>query len=317
MTVISGTVDVTRDWGTASRESAGLAPDPVETREAVIQVYAARASGWRGAFAVHSWIAVKPTDAPAYTIYQMFDWRGHAHHGLPTSVAGTDVPDRYWYGNRPELLVELRGDGVNQVIQRIEEAVRAYPYVDQYRMWPGPNSNTFTAFIGRRVPELELNLPSTAIGKDYLADGSFFARSPSASSGNRPELLVELRGDGVNQVIQRIEEAVRAYPYVDQYRMWPGPNSNTFTAFIGRRVPELELNLPSTAIGKDYLADGSFFARSPSGTGYQISLLGLLGVLVGRLEGLEVNVLSLTIGIDPLAPALKLPGLGRIGPARR
>lgn len=232
MTVINGTVDVTRDWGTASRESAGLAPDPVETREAVIQVYAARASGWRGAFAVHSWIAVKPTDAPAYTVYQMFDWHGHAHHGLPTSVAATDVPDRYWYGNRPELLVELRGDGVNQVIQRIEKAVRAYPYADQYRLWPGPNSNTFTAFIGRRVPELELNLPSTAIGKDYLADGSFFA-------------------------------------------------------------------------------------RSPSGTGFQVSLLGLLGVLVGRREGLEVNVLSLIIGIDPLAPALKLPGLGRIGPARR
>ena len=232
MTVISGTVDITRDWGTASRESAGLAPDPVETREAVIQVYAARASGWRGAFAVHSWIAVKPTDAPAYTVYQMVGWRAHAHHGLPAFVAATDVPDRYWYGNRPELLVELRGDGVNQVIQRIEEAVRAYPYVDQYRLWPGPNSNTFTAFIGRRVPELALNLPPTAIGKDYLANGSFFA-------------------------------------------------------------------------------------RSPSGTGFQVSLLGLLGVLVGRQEGLEVNVLSLTFGIDPLAPALKLPGLGRIGPARR
>ena len=232
MTVINGTVDVTRDWGTASRESAGLAPDPVETREAVIQVYAARASGWRGAFAVHSWIAVKPTDAPTYTVYQMVGWRDHVHHGLPNLVGTTDVPDPYWFGNRPELLAELRGDGVNQVIQRIEQAVRAYPYVDQYRLWPGPNSNTFTAFIGRRVPELALDLPPTAIGKDYLADGAIFA-------------------------------------------------------------------------------------PSPSGTGFQVSLLGLLGVLVGRREGLEVNVLSLIIGIDPLAPALKLPGLGRIGPARR
>jgi hypothetical protein len=232
MTVISGTVDLTRDWRTASRESAGLAPDPVETREAVIQVYAARASGWRGAFAVHSWIAVKPTDAPTYTVYQMVGWRDHVHHGLPNLVGTTDVPDPYWFGNRPELLAELRGDGVNQVIQRIEQAVRAYPYVDQYRLWPGPNSNTFTAFIGRRVPELALDLPPTAIGKDYLADGAIFA-------------------------------------------------------------------------------------PSPSGTGFQVSLLGLLGLLVGRQEGLEVNVLSLTFGIDPLAPALKLPGLGRIGPARR
>ena len=103
ITVIGGMVAVTRDWGTASRESAGLAPNPVETREAVIQVYAIRASGWRGAFAVHSWIAVKPTDAPTYTVYQMFNWRGHAHHGLPTSVAATDIPDRYWYGKADHL----------------------------------------------------------------------------------------------------------------------------------------------------------------------------------------------------------------------
>ena len=107
MTVISGTVDVARDWRTASRESAGLAPDPVETREAVIQVYAARASRWRGAFAVHSWIAVKPTDAPAYTVYQMVGWRDHAHHGLPTFVGTTDVPDptkfgRPWWAWSPQ-----------------------------------------------------------------------------------------------------------------------------------------------------------------------------------------------------------------------
>jgi hypothetical protein len=40
------------DWRTASRESVGLAPDPATTREAVVQVYAARALSWRGYFAV-------------------------------------------------------------------------------------------------------------------------------------------------------------------------------------------------------------------------------------------------------------------------
>ena len=43
-----------------------------------------------------------------------------------------------------------------------------YPYADSYRVWPGPNSNTFTAFVLREVPELRVDLPPTAIGKDYL-----------------------------------------------------------------------------------------------------------------------------------------------------
>jgi hypothetical protein len=92
--------------------------------------------------------------------------------------------------------------------------------------------------------------------------------------------------------------------------MYPGPNSNTFTAWVGRLVPELKLDLPPTAIGKDYLGD-SLVAKAPSGTGFQFSVLGLLA---GVEEGIEVNVAGLTFGIDPLDFALKLPGIGRVGP---
>ena len=78
-------------------------------------------------------------------------------------------------------------------------------------------------------------------------------------------------------------------------------------------MPELRLDLPPTAIGKDYLTNGSVIASSPSGTGYQFSLFGLVGILVGAEEGLEVNVLGLTFGIDPLDLAVKLPMIGTIG----
>jgi len=37
----------------------------------VVQVYAARAVSWRGAFSVHCWIVVKPADAPGYTRYDV------------------------------------------------------------------------------------------------------------------------------------------------------------------------------------------------------------------------------------------------------
>ena len=73
------------------------------------------------------------------------------------------------------------------------------------------------------------------------------------------------------------------------------------------------LDLPPTAIGKDFLPNGSLIAGAPSGTGYQVSLFGLLGVLAAIEEGVEVNILGLVFGIDPLDLALKLPMAGRIG----
>ena len=64
-----------QDWRTASKEPVGLAPEPAATREAVVQVYGARTWGWRGNFGVHTWVAVKPADAPAYTVYEVIGWR--------------------------------------------------------------------------------------------------------------------------------------------------------------------------------------------------------------------------------------------------
>src|SRR5262252_5649974 len=58
-------------WYEARRDATGLAPDPATTPEAVIQVYAARAVAWRGIFAMHTWIAVKPTNAPRFSRYEV------------------------------------------------------------------------------------------------------------------------------------------------------------------------------------------------------------------------------------------------------
>src|SRR5205085_2134371 len=80
--------------------------------------------------------------------------------------------------------------------------------------------------------------------------------------------------------------AAESYPYASNYSVWPGPNSNTFIAHLGRQIPELELTLPSMAIGKDYLPAGQLFARTPSGTGYQLSLSGVVGLAAARDEGL-------------------------------
>lgn len=214
------------DWRTASREPAGIAPDPSTTPEAVVQVYIARAFSWRGVFGVHSWIATKPTGAAHFTVYEVIGWRAYA--GYSAVAIGERAPDRRWFGAMPEIIADVRGDGVDDLIRRIDEAARGYPYASVYRVWPGPNSNTFTAHVARAVPELKLDLPPTAIGKDYLTNGSLVS-------------------------------------------------------------------------------------ATPSGTGYQFSIFGLFGVLAGIEEGVELNLLGLTFGFDPFDPALKLPGVGRIG----
>src|SRR5512134_1943034 len=110
-------------WQTASRAPTGLAPDPALVREPVVQVYAARTFGWRGAFGVHSWIAVKRADADTYTRYDVVFWGGPPH--VRRNYAG---PDALWFGSRPDVLVDRRGEGVEALIDQIEAAVQRYPF---------------------------------------------------------------------------------------------------------------------------------------------------------------------------------------------
>lgn len=152
-------------WWAASRAPAGLAPDPRTTEEAVVQVYAARTVGWRGYIGVHTWVAVKRTRARQFTVHEVIGYRLGSGNVV---VASHRHPDGYWFGARPELLSDLRGEGVDAVIDRIERAAQSYPYSARYRVWPGPNSNTFVAWLLRHAPELRTDLPATAIGKDYL-----------------------------------------------------------------------------------------------------------------------------------------------------
>lgn len=155
-----------RDWRSARRGPACLACAPATTPEPVVQVYCARCLGWRRYFGVHTWIAVKPACARTYTVYEVTYW--HLRRRGSAVAMRKRAPDQRWFGNVVELLAERRGDDVGVLIDRIEKSIREYPYAGQYVAWPGPNSNTFVAHIARAVPELELDLPPTAIGKDYL-----------------------------------------------------------------------------------------------------------------------------------------------------
>ncbi len=177
--ILSGKISFNADFRTANRQSANIAPDPTSTPEAVIQVYSARAFNWRGIFSVHTWIAIKPKNINYYFVYQVIGWRTFWH--LPPLMATKDIPDRYWFNQRPTLILDIRGEQADKLISDIVKATESYPDANDYVTWPGPNSNTFTAYVARQVPALHLALPSNALGKDFLPGFTLFARAPSGT----------------------------------------------------------------------------------------------------------------------------------------
>jgi len=207
-------------WRTADRSSAGLAPAPEQENGAVVQVYGARAYNWRGYFSLHTWISTKAAGADTYYVHEVTGWRHYVVQSRP------DQPDRAWYGSKPTLIADIRGEQAKKIISQLDGVIGRYPYPTEYEAWPGPNSNTFVSWVIRQIPEMDVALPNHAIGKDYLG----------------------------NEVVSKV----------------------------------------------------------PGGSGYQLSLGGYFGVLAGVREGLEVNLLGLSFGVNPLGLGIKLPGIGEL-----
>lgn len=218
--LFSGELVLNQHWRTADRYSAKIAPNP-DPKVAVVSVYAARAYGFRGMFAVHTWIATKPIGSDKYTVYQCLGW--NLFRNKPIVVIKNDIPDRLWYGNKPWILLTIKGKRAETAIAEIRAAVAKYPYKQKYLMWPGPNSNSFIAYVLRESPAVSMALPTIAIGKDYF----------------------------------------------------PG-----------------------------------LCAKTPSRTGFQCSLKGLVGFVVAKKEGVEISILGLGIAINTKFPYIHLPGIG-------
>ncbi|MDX1406252.1 MAG: DUF3750 domain-containing protein [Woeseiaceae bacterium] len=142
------------------------APDPAQYRDAIIQVYGGDVWGFRGNFAIHTWIATKARGATDYRVYEVVSWNLRRSDSV-VRISNRD-PDRPWARSPAILLHELRGDEAEALIDRIHEAALSYPFHREYTMWPGPNSNSFTAWVALEVPELKLELPFKAIGQSWM-----------------------------------------------------------------------------------------------------------------------------------------------------
>lgn len=155
-------------WNEARWNSAGILPQASESRDAAIYIFSATTGGLKGAVASHAWIVTKEKNAGGYMRYDKVGW------GSP--IRRNHRPaDAYWYSNRPQLVTSVTGAKAERLIPEIEAAIAAYPHAQpgDYRIFPGPNSNSFVAHVLRSVPDLGAVLPPHAVGRDYLPDGAF------------------------------------------------------------------------------------------------------------------------------------------------
>jgi Protein of unknown function (DUF3750) len=145
------------DWS-----SVGMLPPATADSNARLIVFTGRTGRWKGIFSVHSWVVFKPERATTWSRYDVVGW------GQPVRSNGW-APDSRWYGDTPRVLIDVRGAEAASLIPKVQAAIAAYDYnrTGDYRIWPGPNSNTFVATVLRAVPELAVSLPPNAVGKDF------------------------------------------------------------------------------------------------------------------------------------------------------
>ncbi len=112
---------------------------------------------------------------------------------------------------------------------------------------------------------------------------------------------------------KKIKKQLKGYshPYDTTYTAWPGPNSNSRIAERAYDIDGLAFHMPHNSPGKDYTP---WFRIRPttSDTGFTVDTLPL-GFALGLYEGVELHFLQMTIGVSLFPPALKLPGLQRLG----
>ena len=131
-----------------------------------VQLRHAPLPGILGLFASHYWFVVMDGGkAQRWEVWQAKNAGGrsigHVHCDLKPPDAGVGGGpmrvDAEWSGQEAEK------------IRAVLEAAQSYPHCFRYHYWPGPNSNTFAAWVLRRAG-IGHALARRAIGRGYHAE---------------------------------------------------------------------------------------------------------------------------------------------------
>jgi len=117
-----------------------------------------------GLIAWHYWFVV--SDGTGRHRWEVWQTRnaggsciGHVHCDLKLPEDGV--------GGGPSRLAAVWDGEAALAIKSVLEKPESYPWCERYRLWPGPNSNTFVAWVLRQAG-VEQALDRRGIGKNYL-----------------------------------------------------------------------------------------------------------------------------------------------------
>lgn len=117
----------------------------------------------------------------------------------------------------------------------------------------------------------------------------------------------EWTGDEAQRLLAVLSSSPE-YPARNRYRYWPGPNSNTYAAWVLSQAG-IAYTLDPRAVGKDYLGvNGCGIRCHPWRLQVETPFLGFH---VDPARALEFHVLGLTLGVERAPVALSTP-LGRL-----
>lgn len=162
--------------------------------------------------------------------------------------------------------------------------------------------------LWRRGPFFGTLKPTKTKDWGHIREDMF---TPDRPIGSKNVMVVqdEWRGEEALSLVKVLRDP-ESYPRRHRYWGWPGPNSNTYAAWVLREAG-VSADMSPLAIGKDDLGVIGF-APSTTKTGLQFYAY-IIGWKIGLLDGVELHLLGgLTLGVDFWQPALKTP-LGRLG----
>ncbi len=128
-----------------------------------VQLRYARVPGWR-ILADHYWFVSRDsTSCDRWEVWHSPDQipfsKGYLHRNLlrPCSGVGARIS---------KLAQKWRGKDAERLVKALYLSWDTYPYQRTYRALPGPNSNTYVAWVLRQA-NISYPLPWRAIGKNF------------------------------------------------------------------------------------------------------------------------------------------------------
>ena len=142
--------------------------DLTPARDVLVQLRHASLPPPLGVVAVHLWFTVSDAESERcdrWEVWQTPDTGGlsfgHLHCNLQEPDAGVG-------GGPTRIAARWTGEEASRLLVALTQSADHYPYLDRYRAWPGPNSNTFAAWVLRRAG-VAFQLPWKAHGKNYAS----------------------------------------------------------------------------------------------------------------------------------------------------